>query len=99
MEHLVPTSPDSRWESITRRDFELTRTEFGTLLAICVFCQVQDGAPVPRDVLEDASRRGLSDIDMKTPGRLHADGLIRLHGHGEDRHYSPTHAGLERVRR
>ena len=91
-----------RYESGVRANYGLTPAELSTLVAIATFVRVV-GAPMPRWELERAAGKpDMNDrhrLDLTTPGRLHRLGLLVLHGYREQRSYSLTPAGLERIAR
>lgn len=88
------------WSDVCRSHYGLTPGEFGTLAAIATFNEVVQ-APMPRHELERAAAKAehAGDIDLTTPGRLMALGLITLIGYRERRFYEVTRAGRERLAR
>ena len=95
---LAPAAHD--WETVCRRDYGLTPKEHGTLAAIAAFNAVVE-MPMPRWELERVAAKpeNAGQIDLSTPGRLMALGLITLIGYRDKRCYEVTRAGRERLGR
>ena len=108
MEHLanatgLALSPGDTWETMSRREFNLTPRELATLVAITAYVAT-NGKPMPYGVLEYAATIEHDDpetpcADMTTPGRLAALGLVLLIGRRDGRSYDASVAALRRLAR
>lgn len=90
-----------RWAEITRAEFNLTPSEFATLLAIVVYWETTM-RPMPREELErfihEGDFRPGEEPSMAAVARLFRAGLVNLVGYREKRSYAPLAAGCRRVR-
>lgn len=97
---LYDRAPRTDWNLVCRESFGLRPQELAVLCSVIAYGQAE-GAPMPRGELQRVARTsdGIYHLESYTaPRRLVRIGLIAEYGPTFQRCYSPTAAGLRRVR-